>query len=112
MGRKITRTQIELADAEVERIATCHHSWRGTETKLDYSDQAGFCKSATLAEIEAAGFTLSPGRYVGAPEAEENEIAFEERMATLVDKLADEMSENERLADEVRTALARVGYDV
>ena len=78
----------------------------------EYADEPGFCKSATLDEIEAAGFTLSPGRYVGAPESEEDEIAFEERMATLVDQLADEMAENERLADEVRTALGEVGYEL
>jgi len=111
LGRKITRTQIELADEEVERVASCYHRWRGTEDG-NYIDEPGFCKSETLAEIETAGFTLSPGRYVGAPEAEEDEIVFEERMATLVDKLADEMAENERLAGEVRGALARVGYEV
>ena len=49
---------------------------------------------------------------MGAPETEEDEIAFEERMATLVDQLADEMAENERLASEIRGALADVGYDV
>ena len=48
----------------------------------------GFCKAAALDEIEAAGFTLSPGRYVGAPESEEDQIAFEERIATLVNWLA------------------------
>ena len=55
---------------------------------------------------------MSPGRYVGAPESEEDEVAFEERMATLVDQLAEEMAENERLAGEVKTALARIGYEV
>ncbi len=75
---------------EIERIASCYHRWRGTE-QGDYVDEPGFCKNATLAEIEAAGFALSPGRYVGAPESEEDEIAFAEKMATLVDRLADEM---------------------
>jgi type I restriction enzyme M protein len=111
MGRKISRTQIELTGEEVERIAATYHRWRGTE-KPDYQDEAGFCKNAGLDEVEAAGLTLSPGRYVGAPEAEENEIAFEERMATLVDHLADDMAENERLAAEVKNALARVGYEL
>ncbi len=111
LGRKITRTQIELSDEEVERIASCYHRWRGTKGG-DYVDVPGFCRSSSLDEIKTAGFTLSPGRYVGAPEAEEDEIAFEERMATLVDKLADEMVGNERLAGEVKNALARVGYEV
>jgi type I restriction enzyme M protein len=111
LGRKISRTQIELTDDEIDRIAGTYHAWRGT-TDGDYADQPGFCRTATLAEIEAAGFTLSPGRYVGAPEAEEAEVAFEERMATLVDRLAEEIAENERLTAEVREALARVGYEL
>ena len=111
MGRKISRTQIELTNAEIERIASCYHAWRDT-TNGEYANLPGFCRSATLAEIETAGFALSPGRFVGAPDSEEDEIAFEERMATLVDRLAEEMAENERLAAEVRKALATVGYEV
>jgi len=52
---------------------------------------------------------LDAGRYVGAPEGEEDEVAFEERMAELVETLEAEMAKNERLAAEVRVALARVG---
>jgi type I restriction enzyme M protein len=111
MGSKISRTQIELTNEEIERIADTYHAWRGTSDQ-EYADEPGFCMSAKIDEVEAAGFTLSPGRYVGAPEAEEDEIAFEEQMATLVDQLADEMAENERLAGEVKNALARTGYDV
>ena len=111
MGRKISRTQIELTDDEIERIASTYHRWRATEDP-GYEDESGFSKSATLQEVESAGFTLSPGRYVGAPDSEEDEIAYEERMATLVDQLADEMAENERLAKAVKEALAKVGYEV
>jgi type I restriction enzyme M protein len=112
MGRKISRTQIELTDEEIKRIASSYHSWRGTVDGVEYADEPGFCRSSTSVEIEAAGFTLSPGRFVGAPESEEDEIAFGEKMATLVDLLAEEMAENERLAGEVKTALNRVGYDI
>lgn len=111
MGQKVSRTQIELTDEEIARIADTYHAWRGT-TRADYADEPGFCKSAPLDDVEAAGFTLSPGRYVGAPESEEDEVAFEERMATLVDELADEMAENERLGKAVRKALAEVGYEL
>ncbi len=111
MGSKISRTQIELSEGEIERIAGTYRRWRSSEDG-GYTDQSGFGRSAALGEIEAAGFTLSPGRYVGAPETEEDEIAFEERMATLVDRLADEMAENHRLAVEVKNALGRVGYEV
>ena len=111
MGSKISRTQIELTEEEIERIASTYHAWRGT-TGADYNDESGFCRGSDLQEIEAADFALSPGRYVGAPESEEDEVAFEERMATLVDKLAEEIAENERLAQEVKDALSRVGYEI
>ncbi|MGD9570931.1 MAG: type I restriction-modification system subunit M [Thermoleophilia bacterium] len=110
MGSKISRTQIELADEEIARVVGAYHAWRGT-TGESLEAVLGFSASASLEQIEAAGWTLSPGRYVGAPEAEEDEIAFEERMAELVDLLASEMSENERLAHSVREAMARIGYD-
>lgn len=110
MGRKISRTQIELTDEEIEAIVGAHDAWRGHEGSGEYVDVPGFSYSATLDEIEAAGFILSPGRYVGAPEEEEDEVAFEEQMAELVETLESEMAENERLAGVVRQALKRVGY--
>jgi type I restriction enzyme M protein len=76
------------------------------------TDEKGFCRSVKLDEIRTLGFALSPGRFVGAPESEEQAVAFEEQMATLVDKLADEMAENDRLAGEVRAAFAQVGYEL
>jgi len=111
MGRKISRTQIELTDEEIEHIRSAYHRWRGTE-KPEYEDEPGFSKSATLQVAETAGFTLSPGPYVGAPESEEDEIAYEERMATLVDQLADEMADNDRLGRNVKDALAKLGYEL
>jgi type I restriction enzyme M protein len=111
MGSKISRTQIELIEADIERIASTYHAWRGT-TDADYNDELGFCRGSDAKEIEAAGFTLSPGRYVGAPESEEDGVEFDERMATLIDKLADELGENEHLAKRVKDALARIGYEI
>ncbi len=111
LGQKISRIQIELTDYEIEQIASRYHAWRGT-TGREYVDEPGFCRNTTLAEIKAAGFALSPGRFVGAPEAEEDAIAFEEKMATLVDLLADEMEQNHQLAQGVRDALKQVGYEL
>jgi type I restriction enzyme M protein len=111
MGRKISRTQIELSDEQIERVASTYHRWRGTEEGV-YTDETGFCKSATLTDIENARFALSPGRYVGAAASKEDGTAFAERMATLVDQLADEMTESERLSGKVREALSRAGYEL
>ena len=111
MGAKISRTQIELGDEEIARVVTAYSAWRGQEgAGGSYADEPGFCASVTLADIDANDWTLSPGRYVGAPEEEEDEVAFEERMAELVEQLEADMAENERLAGAVREALGRVGY--
>lgn len=110
MGQRISRTQIELGDEELQLIVDTYHAWRGQPDTEPYADEPGFAASVKLADVEASGFTLSPGRYVGAPEEEEDEVAFEERMAELVETLEAEMDENERLAGEVRAALRRVGY--
>ncbi len=98
-----------LGDEEIDRIVGSYHRWRGT-LEGEYVDEAGFWKSALLGEVDAAGFALSPGRYVGAPETEEDEV--EERMATLVERLSKEMADSEKLAGDVKEALVRIGYGV
>lgn len=111
MGQKISRTQIEFTKEEIQRITDTYHAWRGTIDKK-YEDEKGFCASVALNEIEKHDFALTPGRYVGAPETEEDEIEFEEKMAGLVDRLADELAESKRLTAEVKKALGSVGYGV
>jgi type I restriction enzyme M protein len=111
MGQKISRTQIEFSETEIRQIVDTYHAWRGAEGE-QYDDEVGFCASVTLDEIEKHGYALTPGRYVGAPESEEDEIEFEEKMAGLVDRLSDELAESERLAGEVKQALESIGYDV
>ena len=110
LGQKMSRTQIELTDDEIARIVSTYEAWRGQEGAGSYVDQPGFSASVGLDEIAAQRFTLSPGRYVGAAEDEEDQVAFEERMAELIETLEVEMAENDRLATEVKSALRRVGY--
>jgi type I restriction enzyme M protein len=111
LGQRISRTQIQFSDDEIGRIASTYHAWRGTSDD-EYDDVKGFCASVTLDELEKHGFALTPGRYVGAPESEGDEIELEEKMAGLVDRLAEELAESERLAAGVRKALGAVGYEV
>ncbi len=112
MGQKISRTQIELSAEEIDRIARTDHAWRGQPEAAEYVDTPGFCKAATLAEIAAAGFALTPGRYVGAAFEEEDEHAFEHRMSELVAQLQKDFAETERLTAEVKRALEAVGYEL
>lgn len=114
LGRKISRTQIELTEDEIARITGTYRAWRGSDPTgpTPYADAPGFCKAATLAEIEQAGFALTPGRYVGAAVEEEDEEAFEERMRDLVAQLREDFAESERLSAEVKKALGAVGYEL
>jgi len=69
----------------------------------------GFCKVASLDDVWGHKYALTPGRYVGAEEAEEDDEAFEEKMERLVGRLAKEMAESARLDEEIRTTLKEIG---
>lgn len=111
MGEKISRTQIDLTADELDQITSTYHNWRGT-TDEQYEDVPGFCASVTKEEIAQQDYVLTPGRFVGAPETEEDEVAFEERMAELTKELGDQFAESERLTAEVKQALEAVGYEI
>jgi type I restriction enzyme M protein len=111
MGKKISRTQIDLSDEEIDLIAGTYHAWRGQAEAGAYEDVPGFCRSATLEEIREAAFALTPGRHVGAAVQAEDEKAFEERTRQLVDQLGQDFAESERLSAEVKQALRAAGYD-
>ena len=72
----------------------------------------GFCKSAPLAEIEQHGYALTPGRYVGATDVEDDDEAFEEALAKLTSELSDLFKRGAELEAEVKAQLGRVGYGV
>ena len=74
-----------------------------------YSDIPGFCRSASLEEIAKHGFVLTPGRYVGAAEAEADDVPFETRFAELKSKLEEQFAESTRLEAEIRRNLRRLG---
>ena len=75
MGVKVNRTQIELTDDDVSRIASTYHRWRGQNgwSHAPYADEPGFSRGAPIEEVEGNGFVLTPGRYVGTAEGEPHE---------------------------------------
>jgi type I restriction enzyme M protein len=97
IGRMIDRTQRELADGDIARVAGTYHAWRGDKGAAKYDDVAGFCKSAKLDEIRAHQHVLTPGRYVGAEEVEDDGEPFEERFPKLVAKLEAQFEEGSTL---------------
>jgi type I restriction-modification system DNA methylase subunit len=71
-GHLVDRVHRELSDEEIARITGTYHAWRGEAGAGEYKDVAGFCKSATTEGIAAHGYVLTPGRYVGAEETEDD----------------------------------------
>jgi len=70
----------------------------------------GFCKSATLEEIEKYGHVLTPGRYVGAAEVEDDGEPFDQKMDRLTAELGECFAEADRLKDRIRANLEGLGY--
>ncbi|MEZ4221379.1 MAG: class I SAM-dependent DNA methyltransferase [Polyangiaceae bacterium] len=109
LGTMIDRVHRELTDADIERIADSYHRWRG-DGSGKYEDVPGFCKSARTDDIEAHHFVLTPGRYVGAEEVEDDDEPFEEKMARLVAKLDEQFKEGANLEKAIRQNLRGLGY--
>lgn len=110
MGLMVDRTHRELTDDEIERIARTYHAWRGAQGVGDYADVPGFCKSATTNQIAAHDNVLTPGRYVGAVEAEDEGEPFDEKMKRLTAELTQQFADGQRLEEQIRANLDSLGY--
>jgi type I restriction enzyme M protein len=110
LGTLIDRVHRELLEEDLERISGTYHSWRGANGDGVYEDVPGFCKSATTAEIAAHGNVLTPGRYVGAEEVEDDGEPFEVKMTRLVAELEAQFAESAKLEQAIRANLRGLGY--
>jgi type I restriction enzyme M protein len=109
MGVLVDRTRRELSDDDIARIASTYHAWRGEKGAAAYADVPGFCKAATLADIRAHNHVLTPGRYVGAADAEDDDVPFAERFAVLQRRLVEQFDEGDKLGAEIRAGLSALG---
>ncbi len=110
MGTLVDRVHRELTDGDIQKIASTYHAWRGEKDAGKYEDVAGFCNSATTATIEKHGFVLTPGRYVGAADVEDDGEPFPEKMARLTKTLGEQFAESARLEKRIRGNLKGLGY--
>jgi type I restriction enzyme M protein len=111
MGTMIDRVHRELTDEDIARIADTYHAWRGdNDCKVAYEDIPGFCNSATIEEIRKHGYVLTPGRYVGAAEVEDDGEPFEEKMQRLVAQLREQTEQSEKLDRLIWANLEDIGY--
>lgn len=87
---QISRKQVEFTKDDIDKIAGTVRAWRGEKDAAKYEDVAGYCKSTTKEEIAKNGYVLTPGRYVGVAEEEDDGVPFEEKM----EKLSIELQES------------------
>ena len=109
MGEMIDRRHKQLSSDDVTKIAETYHAWRG-EGGI-YEDEPGYCTSVKLEGIRKHGHILTPGRYVGIPEEEEDDEPFEEKMERLTKELAKQFKRSAELEQEIRKNLSELGYD-
>ena len=110
LGQMIDRKTRELTQEDVSKIASVYHEWRTKDG--DYIDIAGFVKSETLEEIEKNNYVLTPGRYVGIEEVEDDGISFEEKMTELTKTLSGQFKKSRELEEEIKKQLASIGFEV
>ena len=109
VGTMVDRTRKEFSDDDVAKIAGVYHAWR--EGK-GYEDVPGFCKSAKLDEIRGHNHVLTPGRYVGAADIEDDDIPFPERFAVLKAKLEEQFTETDGLTTAIKKRLTWITSNV
>ena len=110
MGTMVTRKHRELSDEEIAKIYDTYHNWR--DGKEEYEDVQGFCKSASIEEVRGNEYILTPGRYVGIEEAEDDGEPFDEKMARLTAELAEMFAKSHELEEEIKQRLGAIGYEL
>lgn len=108
LGFMADRTHKEFSNEDIYKIAETFHKWRDGV----YEDIKGLCKSATLEEVRKNDYILTPGRYVGLEDIEDDGEPFEEKMARLTNELSEQLTKSKELEDQIRQALGGIGYDI
>jgi type I restriction enzyme M protein len=105
MGRMETRTLRVLDAVDIAKVAHTYHAWRSKKPEETYAEVPGFVKAATLEEITDHDFVLTPGRYVGAAETEDDGEPIDEKIARLAGELYSEFERGRALEERARLAL-------
>ncbi len=111
LGHLVDRTRRELTDEDITKISSTYHAWRGEKDAGSYEDVAGFCKSAKLEEIKGHNYVLTPGRYVGAADIEDDDVPFVERFTLLKGTLEEQFLESAKLEKEIKKQLAKINLE-
>lgn len=117
LGHLVNRRTKELSNEDISKIASTYHNWKNPspnplplgEGKGEsvYMDIAGFCKAATIEEVKALNYVVTPGRYVGLPD-DEDDFNFAERFAALQHELRMQMKQEQELNKRIETNLSKI----
>ncbi len=105
MGHLINRRTRELTAEDIKLISDTYHSWRNVGG--EYQDEAGFCASVAVERVAELDYVLTPGRYVGLPD-EEDDFNFEERFTSLRAEFEAQTAEEQRLNELIKANLAKI----
>lgn len=109
-GTLISRKNKAFTDEDISKISEVYHNWRNLDGK--YEDIQGFCKSATLKEVEENNYVLTPGRYVGTEDNEDDGISFEDKVAEISQNISAHFKESIELQERIKKNLKRVGIEI
>ncbi len=109
LGEMIDRRVRELTENDIQKIASTYQNWRQGK---EYEDVLGFCKVATIEEVSEQDYVLTPGRYVGIEEKEDDGEPFEEKMTRLTEELSKMFEESVKLQDEIKRKMKLIGFEM
>ncbi|MDP2653107.1 MAG: class I SAM-dependent DNA methyltransferase [Candidatus Omnitrophota bacterium] len=110
MGEMVDRRHRELTKEEIQKIAKTYHAWRGEKDAGKYKDVKGFCKEAAIEDIRKHGHILTPGRYVGTEDVEEDGEVFEQKMKRLTSELKGQFDRSTQIESEIKVNLKKIGF--
>ncbi|MBX4271976.1 type I restriction-modification system subunit M [Clostridium estertheticum] len=109
LGHMVNRRVKELGEEDIKSIADTYKNWKNDS---GYEDIQGFCKATSIEEIAEHDYVLTPGRYVGIEEVEDDGVSFEEKMEGITSKLAKQFEESQKLEDKIKKSLGGLGYEI
>lgn len=113
MGYMKDRVHRDLSHEDIQKIADTYHNWRWVNSATgEYIDEVWYSKSANIEDIKKQDYVLTPGRYVGIPEEEDDWIPFEVKMEELTKKLSEQMAKEIDMNNEIKTQLEKIGFKI